>query len=149
MLEISKSLARAINAQPGFRAVLTRDNDRYLSLRQRLAIARRDHADMFVAIHADKWRNSSARGVSVFALSQRGATSEAARWLANRENASELIGGVKLDDQSHLLKSVLLDLSQSATIRTSLEIGHNIIRSVSSVAHLHHRSFYQTSFFLF
>lgn len=146
VLAISKSLRNWINKQPGFRAVLTRDGDYYLSLRERLRIARQDHADMFVAIHADTWRNNNARGVSVFALSQRGATSEAARWLAQRENASELMGGVGLQDKSNLLKSVLINLSQSATIRSSLLIGDAVIRHVQSIARLHHNRVEQAAF---
>ena len=97
VLSISKKLYRMINQQPGFKAYLTRDTDIYLSLRQRLAIARKHKADMFVAIHADAFSNTSAKGASVFALSSKGATSEAARWLAERENQSELIGGVDLN----------------------------------------------------
>jgi len=146
VLSISKIIQRQINKQPGFRALLTRTGDYYLTLRQRLAIARKDKADMFIAIHADTWRNKQARGVSVFALSQRGATSEAARWLATRENASELMGGVELQDKSHLLKSVLINLSQSATIRSSLEIGEDVIQSVKSITRLHHPRVEQAAF---
>ena len=146
VLSISLLLEKTINQMPGFHAVLTRTTDRYLTLRERLRVARQDHADMFVAIHADKWRNSDARGVSVFALSQRGATSEAARWLAKRENASELMGGVQLNDQSHLLQSVLINLSQSATIRASLIIGKNIMTSVKPIARLHHPRVEQAAF---
>ena len=146
VLSISEILQRDINRQPGYHAELTRTSDYYLTLRQRLAIARQDKADMFVAIHADKWRNTQANGFSVFALSQRGATSEAARWLARRENKSELMGGVQLQDQSHLLKSVLINLSQSATIRDSLEIGTNVLRCVKPIAHLHHNTVEQAAF---
>ncbi|MDP1574046.1 MAG: N-acetylmuramoyl-L-alanine amidase [Coxiellaceae bacterium] len=146
VLSISLLLQKTINQTPGFHAVLTRTTDRYLTLRERLRVARQDHADMFVAIHADKWRNSDARGVSVFALSQRGATSEAARWIAKRENASELMGGVQLNDQSHLLQSVLINLSQSATIRASLIIGKNIMNSVKPIARLHHSRVEQAAF---
>lgn len=146
VLAISKILQKRINQQPGFTAVLTRTADYYLTLRQRLAIARQDKADMFVAIHADMFRNRKARGVSVFALSQRGATSEAARWLAARENASELMGGVDLHDKSHLLKSVLINLSQSATIRASLEIGNDVISAVQPIARLHHNLVEQAAF---
>lgn len=146
VLSISKILQKWINQQRGFHAVLTRTGDYYLTLRQRLAIARKDKADMFIAIHADMFRNNRAQGVSVFALSQRGATSEAARWLATRENASELMGGVDLHDKSHLLKSVLINLSQSATIRSSLEIGADIIHTVSPIARLHHNRVEQAAF---
>lgn len=146
VLSISKLVQHDINKQPGFHALLTRSGDYYLTLRQRLAIARKDKADMFIAIHADTWRNKQARGVSVFALSQRGATSEAARWLATRENASELMGGVELQDKSHLLKSVLINLSQSATIRSSLQIGEDVIQSVRPITPLHHSRVEQAAF---
>ena len=146
VLSISKILQRDINRQPGYHAMLTRTSDYYLTLRQRLAIARKDHADMFVAIHADKWKNTEAQGVSVFALSQKGATSEAARWLAKRENASELMGGVNLQDQSHLLQSVLINLSQSATIRASLLIGADVMHSIKPIAKLHHPRVEQAAF---
>jgi len=146
VLSISKTLEQTISQMPGFHAVLTRSTDRYLTLRERLRVARLDHADMFVAIHADKWRNTDARGVSVFALSQRGATSEAARWLAKRENASELMGGVQLTDQSQLLQSVLINLSQSATIRASLIVGKNIMDEVKPFARLHHQKVEQAAF---
>jgi len=146
VLSISKKLQQWIDSQPGYKAMLTRKGDYYLTLRQRLQIARKDHADMFIAIHADKWRNTKARGVSVFALSQRGATSEAARWLATRENASELMGGVHLNDKSHMLKSVLINLSQSATIRSSLEMGGDILQKVKPIARLHHDRVEQAAF---
>jgi N-acetylmuramoyl-L-alanine amidase len=146
VLAISKKLCDWINKTPGYHAVLTRSGDYYLTLRERLRMARKDRADMFVAIHADTWRNRQARGVSVFALSQRGATSEAARWLAARENASELMGGVDLHDQSHLLKSVLINLSQAATIRSSLQIGRQVIDSVRPIARLHHNRVEQAAF---
>lgn len=138
VLSISKFLAADINKAPGFVAKLTRNADYYITLRGRLAIARKDHADMFIAIHADAFREKSATGASVFALSQHGATSEAARWLAKRENASELMGGVDLNDKSSMLKSVLISLSQTATIRTSLQIGNQVLDQLGQVTHLHH-----------
>jgi N-acetylmuramoyl-L-alanine amidase len=138
VLAISKDLQKDINRIPGFKAVLTRTGDYFIPLRGRLAIARRYKADMFIAIHADAYRNHTAHGVSVFALSRRGATSEAARWLAARENKSELMGGVDLYDKSHMLKSVLINLSQTATIRTSLQIGTDLVRNIGRFAHLHH-----------
>ena len=100
VLNIAKKLQRLINQQPGFKAILTRDGDYYLTLRERLTIARKRKADMFIAIHADAYPDPLAHGFSVFALSQRGATSEAARWLAARENQSELMGGVDLGDKA-------------------------------------------------
>ncbi len=138
VLAISKDLQRDINQLPGFKAVLTRTGDYFIPLRGRLAIARRDRADMFIAIHADAYKNHTAHGVSVFALSQRGATGEAARWLAKRENRSELIGGVDLGDKSNMLKSVLINLSQTATVRTSLQIGEDLVQNIGRFAHLHH-----------
>lgn len=138
VLKISKDIQHDINQVPGFRAVLTRNSDHFIPLRGRLAIARKYKADMFIAIHADAYINHSAHGVSVFALSQHGATSEAARWLAKRENASELMGGVNLNDQNHLLKSVLLNLAQTATVRTSLQIGSDLVRNIGKYEALHH-----------
>ena len=146
VLSISKKLYRLINQQSGFKAYLTRDTDVYLSLRQRLAIARKHKADMFVAIHADAFSNTTAKGASVFALSSKGATSEAARWLAERENQSELIGGVDLADKTHMLQSVLISLSQTATIRSSIEIGNVIISSLKTFAHLHDDDVDQAAF---
>ncbi len=146
VLAISKDLERLMNKQPGFKAVLTRRSDYYISLRRRLTIARKDKADMFVAIHADAFRNRHAHGASVYALSRRGATSEAARWLAARENKSELMGGVNLSDKSHLLRSVLINLSQTATIRASLQIGQVLLKSLDRITQLHHSRVEQAAF---
>ena len=146
VLAIAQKLQSIINRQPGFRAVLTRNRDVYVSLRKRLAIARRYKGDMFVAIHADAYRNRSAHGASVYALSRRGATTEAARWLAKRENESELMGGVNLSDKGNLLKSVLINLSQTATIRASLMIGGQMIRFLDQIAYLHHDRVEQAAF---
>lgn len=146
VLSIAKKLQQSINQQQGFKAYLTRSTDHYLTLRQRLAIARRYHADMFVAIHADAYKRKAAHGASVYALSLRGATSEAARWLASRENDSELMGGVELNDKSQMLKSVLLNLSQTATLRASLKIGEAVLSNLSQVAHLHHNKVEQAAF---
>ena len=146
VLAIAKCLQQQINSYRGFRAVLTRGDDRYLTLRYRLALARKYHGDMFVAIHADAFINTSARGASVFALSQRGATSEAARWLAQRENQSELMGGVDLADKDRTLRSVLIDLSQTATIGASLKIGSGIIQNLKAVVPMHARRVEQAAF---
>lgn len=146
VLKISKLLCDRINQIPGYQAVLTRRGDYYLTLRQRLAIAREHHPDMFIAIHADAYADHEAHGASVFALSLRGATSEAARWLANRENASEWMGGVELDNKSKILRSVLLNLSQTATIRSSLQIGQNIMHSLGMVGGLHSSRVDQAAF---
>ena len=138
VLAISKDIQQDINETPGFNAVLTRTGDYFIPLRGRLAIARQNKADMFVAIHADASQDSSAQGVSVFALSERGATGEEARWLASRENQSELMGGVTLDDKSDMLKSVLINLSQSATVQSSLQIGQDLTQNIGYFAELHH-----------
>lgn len=146
VLSIAKKLQLLINQQPGFKAVLTRNGDYYLTLRERLTIARKNKADMFIAIHADAYPDPLAHGVSVFALSQRGATSEAARWLAARENQSELMGGVDLTDKGDVLRSVLINLSQTATIQASLSIGQNLLDNVHPFAHLHHNHMEQAAF---
>lgn len=147
VLRISKELCAALNQEPGFKAVLTRDRDIYLPLRQRLAIARKNHADMFVAIHADAYNHAQATGASVFALSQRGATSEAAKWLAEKENESEL-GGLssELADKDEMLRSVLIDLSQTHTIESSLKIGNNVLRHLGTFSRLHHPRVEQAAF---
>jgi N-acetylmuramoyl-L-alanine amidase len=146
VLAIAKQLQKQINSYKGFKAVLTRGDDRYLTLRYRLALAREYHGDMFVAIHADAYINSSAFGASVFALSQRGATSEAARWLAQRENQSELMGGVDLADKDRTLRSVLIDLSQTATIGASLNMGSGIIVHLREVTPMHANHVEQAAF---
>ncbi len=146
VLNIAKKLQRLIDQQPGFKAILTRDGDYYLTLRERLTIARKHKADMFIAIHADAYPDPLAHGFSVFALSQRGATSEAARWLADRENQSELMGGVDLGDKGDMLRSVLINLSQTATIQASLSIGQNLLDHVHAFAHLHHSHMEQAAF---
>ena len=136
VLEISKYLAQELDKESGFKAVLTRNSDYFIPLRQRLRIAREEHGDMFVAIHADAFINPYAGGSSVFALSAHGASSEAARWLAEKENYSEL-GGISLLDKSNLLRSVLIDLSQTATISASLQLGNNVLGQLSKIGKLH------------
>lgn len=137
VLAISKDLTTLLKQQPGINVKLTRTGNYFVPLRGRLRSARSGWADVFIAIHADAYRRRASRGASVFALSQHGATSEAARWLAQKENYSELMGGTNLEDKSYLLRSVLIDLSQTATIRESLVLGNYIIRSLNQVARLH------------
>jgi len=132
---VAKSLEHMINNTPGFHAVLTRKGDYFISLRERLNIAHEDKADMFIAIHADAYKYSDSRGASVFALSQRGATSEKARWIAEQENESEL--GQAMSDKSTLLRSVLVEMAQTATVGASLEIGDNILHRLSTISELH------------
>ena len=148
VLAIAQQLKKCIDAQPGMRAVLTRTGDYYVGLRERLHSARRYNADIFVAIHADAFGNHESNGASVFALSQTGATSEAARWLAEKENYSEL-GGVKLsslDDKNGMIRTVLLDLSQTATIGASVQMGSRVLRHLNGMTHLHHNHVEQARF---
>jgi N-acetylmuramoyl-L-alanine amidase len=146
VLAIAKNLQADLNREPGFHAELTRTSDYYIPLRGRLAIARKDKADMFISIHADAFDNHDAMGASIFALSERGATSEAARWLAERENQSEFLGGATLPNHDSILRQVLIDLSQTNTISESLQIGASLLREVSHVAVLHHDRVEQAAF---
>jgi N-acetylmuramoyl-L-alanine amidase len=134
-LAIARALAARINAEPGMRATLTRSGDHFVVLRDRMLRARAAKADLFVSIHADSIRDRSITGASVYVLNERGASSEAARWLAERENAADLMGGVKLDDKDESLASVLLDLSQTASLTASMTAAESVLteldRSVS------------------
>ncbi len=148
-LAIAKELIAAINAQPGFSGKLTRTGDYFIPLKKRRDIARNMKADLFVSIHADAFSKASARGASVFALSRNGATSETARFLAERENESDLIGGVgniSLDDKDQVLAGVLVDLSMTATLNSSLQVGHHVLNSMGGIAHLHKRHVEQAGF---
>ncbi len=145
-LEIARRLKRRIDAQPGMRAVLTRTGDYYVGLRKRMALARQHRADLFVSIHADAFRDRRVRGASVYVLSQRGASSEAARWLAEKENSSDLVGGVKLDDKDDVLASVLLDLSQSATQHASFSAAAKVYAELGRVGKIHGRRVQQAGF---
>ena len=133
VLAIARSLARRINSEPGMRAVLTRDRDEFLTLRERIHRARVAKADLFVSIHADSIANSAVAGSSVYVLSEHGATNEAARWLAERENAADLMGGVSLSDKDKTLASVLLDLSQSANISASMTAAQSVLGALEGV----------------
>jgi N-acetylmuramoyl-L-alanine amidase len=130
VLAIAKLLAARINSEPGMKAVLTRDADFFISLRERNTRARRAKADLFVSIHADAIANPDVSGSSVYVLSDRGASSEAARWLAERENAADLKGGIKLDDKDAMLANVLLDLSQTASISASMVAAENVLKAL-------------------
>lgn len=136
-LQVAKELARQVNATPGMKAFLTRDSDFFIPLVQRYQIARKHKADMFVSIHADAFTDPSASGSSVWVLSRRGQTSQAARWLADQENAADLVGGVRLRDKDNTLASVLLDLSQSATQRASEEIAAQVLRGLADLGKTH------------
>ncbi|MDG0996760.1 MAG: N-acetylmuramoyl-L-alanine amidase [Gammaproteobacteria bacterium] len=131
VLQIAKRLKRLLDAQPGMRAVLTRSNDRYLTLRTRTNIARKNRADLFISVHADAVESRRAYGSSVYVLSKRGASSEAAKILARSQNAADMIGGVSLEGKDKVLQHVILDLSQTATIDASTELADNVITNLS------------------
>jgi len=145
-LSISKKLKTLIDAEPGMRAVLTRDDDYFVALHARVEKARRAMADLFVSIHADAFIKPHARGSSVFALSESGATSAAARWLAKRENDADLIGGVNLDVADPYLRQTLLDLSQTATINDSLKLGRAVLGELGGINTLHKNYVEQAGF---
>ncbi|WP_342653807.1 N-acetylmuramoyl-L-alanine amidase [Pseudomonas sp. F3-2] len=149
VLAIAKELQRQINAEKGYRAELTRTGDYFIPLRKRTEIARAKGADLFVSIHADAAPSSAAFGASVFALSERGATSETARWLADSENRSDLIGGagaVSLDDKDRMLAGVLLDLSMTASLTSSLNVGQKVLTNIGRVTSLHKSRVEQAGF---
>ncbi len=133
VLAIARALARRIDSEPGMRAVLTRDRDEFLTLRERIRRARVANADLFVSIHADSIANSAVSGSSVYVLSERGASNEAARWLAERENAADLMGGVSLADKGNTLASVLMDLTQSETISASTSAAQSVLGALVGV----------------
>ena len=136
-LEIARRLKAKIDATPNMRALLTRDGDYFIPLGQRVAKARRVKADLFVSVHADAFVKPTARGSSVFVLSENGASSSAARWLANKENAADLIGGVNLGVKDPHLARTLFDLSQTATINDSLKLGKAVLGEIGGINTLH------------
>jgi N-acetylmuramoyl-L-alanine amidase len=146
VLGIARALATRINREPGMQAVLTRDGNYFLTLRQRIAKAREAKADMFVSVHADAVRNPRPSGASVYVLSEKGATNEQARWLAERENAADLKGGVSLDDKSAALATVLLDLSQTASLSASLQAADRVLNSLDGVGQVHRNQVQQAGF---
>jgi N-acetylmuramoyl-L-alanine amidase len=145
-LAIAKRLVAMLGAQPDMRAMLTRDDDYFVPLNVRVQKARRVQADLFISIHADAFTTPTARGSSVFALSEHGATSAAARWLAQRENEADLIGGVNLDNKDRFLARTLLDLSQTAQINDSLRVGRSVLDGIGAVNSLHKGSVEQAGF---
>ena len=149
VLRMAKTLADLVNKQPGFTAKLTRTGDYYIGLRNRTVLARKYNADLFVSVHADAFRTPQPSGASVFALSQRGATSETARWLAQSENSSDLIGGaggLSLEGRDEMLAGVLLDLSMTASINASLGVGSSVLGRLGNVAKLHKPGVEQAAF---
>ena len=146
VLGIARELALKINAEPGMRAILTRSGDYFVPLRDRMRRARAQQADLFVSIHADSAHDRSVDGSSVYILSQRGATDEASRWLAERENASDLIGGVSLDDKDDVLASVLLDLSQSASLNASQVAAERVLHQLTQAGEVRKHEVLQARF---
>ncbi|WP_227370163.1 N-acetylmuramoyl-L-alanine amidase [Halomonas sp. M20] len=141
VLAIARQLEKIISSTPGFKAVMIRDGDYYVGLRQRTLLARDQKADFFVSVHADAFKSPRPNGSSVFALSQSGATSETAKWLAVSENRSDLIGGVDgnldLTDKDKVLRGVLLDLTMTATLNDSLAVGGQVLDQLGQINNLH------------
>ncbi|MEM7291995.1 MAG: N-acetylmuramoyl-L-alanine amidase [Pseudomonadota bacterium] len=145
-LAVAKRLQRRLNKVHGIRPVMIRDKDVFISLKERIRIARRHKADLFVSIHADAFRDTRASGASVYTLSNRGATSEAAQWLADKENAADLFGGVSIRHRSDVVAEILLDLAQSATIQSSLDVGGVVLKNLGDVGKVHKRKVEQAGF---
>ena len=146
VLAISRRLKQKIEAEPDMRTYLTRDGDYFVPLHVRVNKARRVQADLFVSIHADAFIKPQARGASVFALSQHGATSTAARWLANKENSADLIGGLNIKTQDKQVAQLLLDMSTTAQIKDSLKLGDAVLKQIGGFAKLHKPQVEQASF---
>lgn len=146
VLQIAQRLRAKIDAQPNMRAMMTRDADFFVPLNVRVQKARRVQADLFVSIHADAFLSPEAKGASVFALSERGASSSAARWMANKENASDLIGGANMGNKDAQVARVLLDLSTTAQINDSLQVGKAVLAEIGGINRLHKGSVEQAGF---
>jgi N-acetylmuramoyl-L-alanine amidase len=146
VLAIAKQMAQMVNREPGMRAVLIRDGDQFISLRGRIEKAHKYNADLFLSIHADSYKDSRVRGATVYVLSERGASDEHARHLADRENAADLIGNVSLSDKNATLASVLLDLSQNAAIGASFDVGSAVIQELGSVGKVRKNTVQQARF---
>ncbi len=149
VFSIAKKLYNRLEKEKGFKPVMIRTGDYYVGLRKRTQLAREKNADLFVSIHADAFHNKKANGASVFVLSERGATSETGRWLAKKENRADLIGGVSnvsLGDKDDLLAGVLLDLSMTATLDASFNVGKKVLSSLSTVNRLHKQHVEQAGF---
>jgi len=145
-LAIGRLLAGRIDAEPGMRAILVRDGDYYVDHRKRMEIARKNKADLFISIHADAVDDPRARGASVYVVSLKGASDEAAKRLAERENAVDLVGGVSLKDKDPVLAYVLLDLSQTAALSASLDVGADVIAQLAKLGKVHRRTVQQAGF---
>jgi N-acetylmuramoyl-L-alanine amidase len=146
VLQVALQLRDQINAIPGMRAMLTRDADFFVPLHERVRKARRVQADLFISIHADAFFTPEARGASVFALSERGASSSAARWMADKENAADLVGGVNIKAKDATVMRTLLDMSTTAQIKDSMKVGHEVLGQIGKVGRLHKGSVEQAGF---
>ncbi len=146
VLSIARKLAKLIDGTAGMKAVLIRSGDYYIPLRRRMELARKARADLFISIHADSFRNPRVSGAGVYILSRRGASSEAARWLAAQENAADLVGGVSLDDKDDVLAKVLLDLSQTATREHSQDLAREVLQELTRIGRIHHQGVQQAGF---
>jgi N-acetylmuramoyl-L-alanine amidase len=146
VLAIAKELSALFKADVGFQPIMVRSGDYYVSLKGRRDLARKHQADLFVSIHADAFKRKQAHGASVYALSNGGATSTAALYLAQRENAADLVGGVSLSDKDDVLAGVLADLSMTSTLDTSLKLGKQVLRNVDDIARLHKKQVEQAGF---
>jgi len=145
-LSIARKLKAKIDKEPGMRAVLIRDGDYFIPLAGRRTKARQANADLFVSIHADAAPRKEAHGASIYALSENGATSTTASWLAKKENEVDLIGGVKLDDKDRYLKQTLIDLSMNATINDSVRLANHVLGEIGTISHLHKKNVEQAGF---
>ncbi|MDQ7017173.1 MAG: N-acetylmuramoyl-L-alanine amidase [Gammaproteobacteria bacterium] len=145
-LAVAKKLYAFLKREKGIKPVMIRNKDQYISLRDRVKKARLYKADLLVSVHADAYRDRRAKGASVYALSLNGASSEAAKWLADKENAVDLLGGVALNDKDDLVAEVLLDLSQTATIQSSLDVGSDVLKNLKKIGGVHKRRVQQAGF---
>lgn len=145
-LKLARKLAALIEAEPGFRAVMTRDGDYYLGLRERITRARKAQADLFVSVHANAIKDRSKRGSAVYVVSPRGATSEHARWLAQKENSADLVGGIGIDNKDNELAAVLIDMSQSSTMEASFDVGSRMLMALGQVNQLQRPQVQQAAF---
>jgi len=145
-LAIARKLKARIDREPGMRAVLIRDGDYFIPLASRRTKARQANADLFVSIHADAAPRKEAHGASIYALSENGATSTTASWLARKENEVDLIGGIKLDNKDRYLKQTLIDLSMNATIDDSVQLANHVLSEIGTISHLHKKNVEQAGF---
>ena len=146
VLSIARRIKKLIDQEPNMRAYLTRDGDYFVPLHTRVQKARRVQADLFVSIHADAWVSPTARGSSVYALSEKGASSSAARWMANKENSADLIGGLNIRHKDRTVAETLLDMSTTAQIKDSLKLGQSVLKEIGGINTLHKAKVEQAGF---